>query len=253
MPGLLRSALFFCIVVVAVRAAEMCQAPGGAGSDGGLLRIAVSTRPLSESFSLRLLDEFTRQWQVAYPGLPVVDRDPNPIPHLDYLALTAGRTPLEKHTDELRAAFALASTLTDELLACRHLVIATPMYNWGPPSALKAWIDRIINVRTFYGTPVLGGLPITVIIASGGPYSIDAGIPERAKHDHLRPQILEWFTQLGSAHVDIKFVNCDPAGAIERGMVALHDPQSGFTRALAQIPAAASRIKECTSLSNPSS
>ncbi|MDX3808563.1 NAD(P)H-dependent oxidoreductase [Bosea thiooxidans] len=39
----------------------------------------------------------------------------------------------------------VSDTLTDELLASDLLVIATPMWNFGVPSALKAWIDWIIR------------------------------------------------------------------------------------------------------------
>ena len=103
---------------------------------GGLLRIAVSQRGAA-SYSNRLLEEFTTQWRALNPGLPVIDRDVQTIPHLSFDALEAGRADPASHSPTLAAAFQLAADITDELLTCRHLVIASPMYNWGPPSALK--------------------------------------------------------------------------------------------------------------------
>lgn len=103
---------------------------------------------------MKLLDEFTTEWTRAHPGQPVITRDTNDIPHIDYPALTAGRKFPKDQTPEDVAAFALANTLTDELLDASHIVVAAPMYNWGPPSALKAWIDRfVLRAVSFVSTP----------------------------------------------------------------------------------------------------
>ena len=132
----------------------------------------------------------------------------------------------------------LANELTDELFGASALVIATPMYNWGPPSSLKAWIDRIINVRTFYQqTGALADLPVTVIVASGGLYSEG----ENMKHDFLRPLLDECFTRIGVKN--ISFVNCEPAGPLDRGVVDPSSPDSAYSKALRQIPQAITRIR----------
>ena len=167
----------------------------------------------------------------------MVDRDPFAIPHLDALEVTAGRTAPEDFTPELKQAFALADELTDELVTASALVIATPMFNWGPPSALKAWIDRVINKRTFYReSPALEGLPVTVIIASGGKYTT----PAMSIHDSLRPLLRECFSRIGTD--DLVFVDCEPTGPIDRGAIDRDDPESGFSQALAEVGSAAARI-----------
>jgi len=216
---------------------------------GGLLRIIVSNRPSHVSFSKRLGEIFTDKWKESYPSVPIVDRVTGNIPHLDYESQEAGRKPLEKHTPETTGAFKLANDLTDELLAARHLLIVTPMFNWGPPSSLKAWIDRVINVRTFVkgGSNVLSGLPITIIVANGGAYSVDAP-QSRPDLDFLRPALLNWFTQMGAQRENIHFIDCDPTGPIDAGMVPLESENSGWTRALAKVPAAAARIKAETAV-----
>jgi FMN-dependent NADH-azoreductase len=112
------------------------------------------------------------------------------------------------------------------------------MYNWGPPSSLKAWIDRIINVKSFYQqTGALSDLPVTFIISSGGLYSEG----ENMKHDFLRPLLDECVTRIGVQ--DIAFVNCDPAGPLDRGMIDPAAPDSAYMKALRQIPGAALRVR----------
>jgi FMN-dependent NADH-azoreductase len=202
-----------------------------------LLSLAVSTRH-ERSFSNQLLEEFNKQFVALHSGVEVKTRFTGDIPHLNYENQLAGRTPLDKHDEQLTAAFALANELTDELISAAHLVIATPMYNWGPPSSLKAWIDRVINVRTFYqGSGALGDLPVSVIISSGGLYSEG----ESMKHDHLRPLLDECFTRIGIQ--DLQFINCDPAGPMERGLVDPKSQESAYSKALKMIPAAVARIR----------
>ena len=187
-----------------------------------------------------MLEEFTDRFRAEHPQVGVVDRSVQEIPHLDALAVTAGRTQVADHTPELAEAFSLARVLTDEVLHSSAIVVATPMYNWGPPSALKAWLDRIVNTETFYRpTPALVGIPITFIIASGGRYTT----PEMSRHDNLRPLLVECFTRMGSDPSDLVFVDCDPTGPLDRGHLDHLDEDSGWVQALAQADDAALRIR----------
>ena len=74
-----------------------------------------------------LILEFSRN----YPEASINTRSTYEIPHLNYVELEAGRTFPVQQTEEQREAFILANELTDEVLAASHIVIATPMYNWG--------------------------------------------------------------------------------------------------------------------------
>jgi len=114
-----------------------------------LLRVKVSTNGLDSS-SLKVLDEFTSAFLEKHPGVSVIDRDVNDIPHLTVENAAAGRVLVPQQSPAQREAFSLANELTEEVVAAAHIVVATPMHNWGPPSALKAWVDRIVNCRTFY-------------------------------------------------------------------------------------------------------
>jgi FMN-dependent NADH-azoreductase len=203
-----------------------------------LLRIKVSPRE-SDSFSLRLLDEFTDQMKVLFPNLSILDRETFSIPHLSNTELAAGRVDISKHTPEQQEAFKLADELTTELINAQAIIIATPMYNWGPPSSLKAWIDRVINIRTFYGKKPLAGLPVTFIISSGGIYTTGPA----ASMDSLRPQLRTWFTAMGSHAAELQFIDCEGTGAIDSGRIDISDESSGYTKALLKINQSAKLIK----------
>lgn len=59
-------------------------------------------------------------------------------------------------------ALALSDTLINELMTSETLVFSVPMYNFSVPSALKAWIDQIVQVNrtfTFDGTSYEGLVP----------------------------------------------------------------------------------------------
>lgn len=118
--------------------------------DTNLLHLDAS--PRRTSHSRRLADAFVAAWRARHPDATVVHRDVGrePIPHMseDWIA-AAFKAPAER-TPADGAALALSDVLTGELLAARRLVIATPMYNFGVPSALKAWIDQVVRIgRTF--------------------------------------------------------------------------------------------------------
>ena len=83
----------------------------------------------------------------------------------------------EKRSPAEAKALALSDALVDELAAADVVVLAVPMYNFGLPSSLKAWIDHIVRPgRTFsYGEKgpegLLKGKKAVVVVARGGVYS----------------------------------------------------------------------------------
>src|SRR5436190_11668155 len=79
-----------------------------------------------------------------HPGLEVVYRDLGAAPfgHLSgaHLAAAQGAVP---ETSNLQHDVAAGQTALAEFLAADIVVIGAPMYNFGIPSQLKAWIDRL--------------------------------------------------------------------------------------------------------------
>ncbi len=72
------------------------------------------------------------------------------------------------------AGSATSDELVDELLAADVLVITAPIYNFGVPAALKAWIDQVARAgRTFEYTDegpkgLIRGTRAVIVSASGG-------------------------------------------------------------------------------------
>lgn len=143
-----------------------------------LLHIDSSART-SGSISRQLTAAFVAQWQAKNPGAKVVHRDlaSDPLPHITEALLGAYFTPPEGRTGEQAELIRQSDQLVDELLAADTLVIGVPMYNFAPPSTLKAWIDHVFRAgRTFRYTetgPVglATGKKAVIILSRGGMYS----------------------------------------------------------------------------------
>ena len=69
-------------------------------------------------------------------------------------------------------ALALASALTDELIAADALLFAVPLYNFGVSQHFKTWVDLVISdPRMATGAaPVLAGKPAVLVTFPGGNY-----------------------------------------------------------------------------------
>lgn len=143
-----------------------------------ILLINVSPRG-TESASRTVAETLAARLTSLYPSAQLLHRDlaAETLPHLDDTTLRAISTKDPAEAERLQAAARLSDRLTDELLAADLLVIATPMWNFGIPSALKAWIDLVVRPgRTFqYGEGgVLGlatGKKAILVLASGGVFT----------------------------------------------------------------------------------
>jgi FMN-dependent NADH-azoreductase len=146
------------------------------------------------------------------PGLHIVLRDvgANPVPHLtaDTVAAIKG---VPASATEL-AARDLSDALVAELAAADILVIASPMYNFGMSSTLKAWFDHVVRVGVTvrYGENgpegLLTGKKAVVIESRGGLYSQGPGAAMDAQEAHIR-------TLLGFMGItDLTFVRAEKLG-----------------------------------------
>jgi FMN-dependent NADH-azoreductase len=111
------------------------------------------------SASRQLTASLVEQIKGSQWGEEIVYRDlaADPIPHLT----------LDQFAD---------TSVLDEFLAADAIVIGAPMYNFGIPSQLKAWFDRIaIAGKTFRYTEngpegLAGGRRVIVALTRGGVY-----------------------------------------------------------------------------------
>src|SRR5688572_9117295 len=120
------------------------------------------TRSLSRDLSRRFIDA----WHMQRPDDQVIRRDltADPPPHVSEAWIAACFTPPEQRDAAMRAALAWSDAAIAELEAADLIVIGTPMYNYGMPSALKAWFDQVIRIgRSFSFDLARGDWPIEPI------------------------------------------------------------------------------------------
>ena len=154
-----------------------------------LLHIDSSIRG-DQSVSRKLTARAARNWLAAHPGGTVTYRDlgSDPVPHLDTAGGLAQTVPAQHHTAEQAASWALTQELVNEIKQADTILLGMPLYNYGVPSSVKAWVDHIIALglsidpQTHAG--LLGGRELLVIATRGGGYG--AGTP-REGWDHAEP------------------------------------------------------------------
>lgn len=154
-----------------------------------LLHIDSSARPGRSgeqphgSHSRRLTARFMQRWQALRPADNVIRRDVAAAPPSPVTGqwVHAAFTPPGRREGWMRATLAESDALVDELLAADLLVIGAPMYNFGMPSTLKAWIDNIVRVgRTFGFDRSRDGEPYWPLLAGQGKRAVLLG----ARGDH---------------------------------------------------------------------
>ena len=111
-----------------------------------VLQINASVR--RDANSTRVADAIVARLQTAHPDARVSVRDLAQMPHpiLDEAALGALFTPAAERTPEQAARVALDDALIAEVQATDVIVLGVPMYNFGIPVQLKAWVDGICRV-----------------------------------------------------------------------------------------------------------
>ena len=124
------------------------------------------------------------------------------MPFVDDAWINANFTAPEERSAEQRSALAESDALVAELKAADVLVIGSPIYNFGVPAALKAWIDMVARARlTFRYTEngpkgLLEGKKAYVVIASGG-------VPVDSAVDFATPYLRHALAFIGITDVEV--------------------------------------------------
>lgn len=140
-----------------------------------ILYITASIRSDAESIS-RGLGQRIVDGLAATTGASVITRDlaANDLPFMTAERFGANLTPAADRSAEQADLAAIADTLIAELQAADAIVIAAPVYNFGPPSTLKAWADLVARAGTTFRYTATGpeglltGKKAYLAIASGG-------------------------------------------------------------------------------------
>ena len=180
--------------------------------------------------STRLADEFVAAWRASNPGAKVIVRNlaEDTVPHLDAERFGAFLAKPGERSVEQQAVVDYSDALIDELKRADILVLGLPMYNFGVPSTLKAYIDHIARAgATFKYTekgPVglLTGKKAYVFATRGGLY---AGTPLDTQTAYVRDML----RFLGIDDVEFVYAEGLAIGA-ERKAAALSDAQRAIER-----------------------
>lgn len=172
-----------------------------------------------KSVSRMLADEMVAALGARKSGVNISTRDlAAGIGIVNAAWIEAERTDEESRTPDQRALLSQSDALVAELQAADEIVIATPIYNFSIPAALKAWIDLICrdNITFVYENDSPRGLlankQATVIITSGGTV---AGNDIDFATGYIR-HILEFIGIRDVTIIDVTGLAKDRRGVIER-------------------------------------
>ena len=138
-----------------------------------------STLAGPDGASSELATRFAATWKARNSGARIIVRNlsDEPVPHLTAEAFAAFRKPVEARSAREQLAAAYSDALIDELQRANVLVLGVPMYNFGVPSTLKAWMDHVaragITFRYTANGPegLLRGKQAYVFATRGGRYA----------------------------------------------------------------------------------
>lgn len=158
----------------------------------------------------------------------------NPVPHLDGERFAAFLSDPATRSAEQQAIVDQSDTLIDELKVADLIVLGLPMYNFGIPSTLKAWIDHVARAGvTFRYTEngpqgLLVNKKLIVVAARGGMY---AGTPKDSQTRYIK----DLFGFLGIS--DVEFVYAEGLAMADAREPALQTAQQEIAQQVKQLAA----------------
>jgi len=188
----------------------------------------------AHSISRQLTAEIVAKLRQVTPGLEITYRDlaAEPVPHLTGVLIAARQPGAQQPSADVDQDLLLGAKVLHEFLAADIVVVGAPMYNFGVPSQLKAWIDNLaVSGKTFryIATGVVGlagGKRMIIASSRGGFY---AGSSPVASLDHQEAYLSGFFGFLGVT--DIAFVRAEGVN------VSPEQRQRGLDSALAEVAA----------------
>jgi FMN-dependent NADH-azoreductase len=161
------------------------------------LLVIDSSGRVTRSITRHLTNRFAAAWAAQHPRVRVVRRDvglrpPPPVSEAWIAAAFAQPEERLAGSDPL----AVSDSLIQELEDAEAIVVGAPIYNFGVPAQLKAYIDQVIRVgRTFSFDPtaanpyqpLLSSKPVVVIVSAGDGAIHPGGA--LAHLNHLEPHL----------------------------------------------------------------
>ena len=188
-----------------------------------ILRLDASAN-IEASTSKQLGDRLVEQLRNEYGDIELNQRDLNQgLSFIDSEWVAANFTANDERSEDQRARLAFSDSLIEELEQADHIVLTTPMYNFGIPASLKAWIDLIaragVTFRYTENGPVglLENKRVDIVITTGGA-------PLESPVDFVSGYLRQIFRFIGIE--DIHIIGADRMNV---------DAEASLNQALAQI------------------
>jgi len=139
-------------------------------------------------------------------------------------------TPAPDRSAQQNALLTQSDALVNELKQADVLVIATPMYNFGVPASLKAWVDMICRVgETFRytenGPEGLAGIDTMYVVVTTG------GAPIGSAVDFVVPYLKQVAAFIGVKNVEViaaDATNANRDAALEKARTKIADLVEGM-------------------------
>jgi FMN-dependent NADH-azoreductase len=191
-----------------------------------------------EAYPTRAAHVLATRLTAGDPDAEIVIRDlsASAPPHINARFVDAIRTPPAQRTRAQRRRLELSRRFAAEVEAASSIIIATPMINFGPPSALKAWFDHLLGpgvrwsaerdpkARHFPGRKVYL-VQARVPISGGGP---------SAMQDFQEPHLKAMLALMSLTDVETISIDCleqDPEIALQTFDDSLREIARRFRRA----------------------
>ncbi len=183
-----------------------------------VLHVCANPKPAEESVSKQLSIAFISKLIEVNPDAEInnVDLYQDAPPFLSYEAWRgiwlAAMEPTHKLTKKEQEACAYANRHAEMFNQADLLVLTMPMWNFGPPAIMKAWLDMVLSPgRTFDLTLGDGGglqvkprhklQRVVLLVSSGGVYT------ENDPRDGLTAMIRSAFAFIGVERIQVAWAD----------------------------------------------
>lgn len=178
------------------------------------LLIINSSARSARSITRHLTHRYAAGWTLRHPTGQIVNRDLglNPPPAVSESWIAAAFAKPGQLTPSMSDALAVSEELIGEIERADAIVIGAPMYNFGAPAQLKAYIDQIVRIgRTFDFEPsdienpyrpLVPSKPVVIVISVGDGSLHPGGC--LAHLNFLEPHLVTVLNFIGLS--DISFV-----------------------------------------------
>ncbi|KGO86766.1 hypothetical protein Q765_09060 [Flavobacterium rivuli WB 3.3-2 = DSM 21788] len=152
----------------------------------------ISSPKQKASTSFQLSDAIVKQLLEKHPDGKVEELIPAGFPHASQEFIAAYDLPKHQQTARQNEVLTHSDKAIEQLQRADIIVIGLPLYNFGIPSSLKAWIDQIVRpgIAFTYSEEGIVGLiknkKAYLALSSGGVYS--DGLSHFSEHalNHLK-------------------------------------------------------------------